>query len=245
MTASPDPAPPSHATPHALPSRGARALAHAPLSILLLEDMPVTAEVVKGYLAAVAPTAVVEWAPTLADALARLERGGIDLVIADLNLPDSKGLATLDRVLAATDRLVVVLTSEDEATFEAAALERGVYDFLHKSRLSRQTLGQVVRLATMQAETLRTLWRALAERDSQRRRLDYLAFHDALTGLANRSLFLDRLGQALREAQAAGSKLVLALLDLERFRALNDAHGPRAGDAILRQAGRSPQEGSR
>jgi diguanylate cyclase (GGDEF)-like protein/PAS domain S-box-containing protein len=65
--------------------------------------------------------------------------------------------------------------------------------------------------------------------------LDYLAYYDALTGLANRRLFLDRLAQGMRSAAKAGHKLAVLLLDLERFKNINDSLGQPAGDALLKQ----------
>src|ERR1044071_3914828 len=49
-------------------------------------------------------------------------------------------------------------------------------------------------------------------------RLDYLAYYDALTGLANRGLFLERVAQYQRSATAGGHKLAVFLIDLERFK---------------------------
>jgi diguanylate cyclase (GGDEF)-like protein len=66
-------------------------------------------------------------------------------------------------------------------------------------------------------------------------RLDHLAYYDALTGLANRTLFLERVGQSLRGAARGGHKLALFLLDLERFKNINDSLGRPAGDALLKQ----------
>ena len=65
--------------------------------------------------------------------------------------------------------------------------------------------------------------------------LDYLAYYDELTGLANRSLFLERLGQHMRTAVSNGHRLALFFLDLERFRNINDSLGRSAGDALLKQ----------
>ena len=66
-------------------------------------------------------------------------------------------------------------------------------------------------------------------------RLDYLAYYDALTGLANRSLFLERVTQNMGSAVSGGHKLALFLIDLERFKNINDSLGQQAGDALLKQ----------
>lgn len=69
----------------------------------------------------------------------------------------------------------------------------------------------------------------------QQNRLDYLAFYDALTGLANRRLFLDRMTQYVGIAAADKHKLAVFLIDLERFKGINDSLGREAGDSLLRQ----------
>lgn len=66
-------------------------------------------------------------------------------------------------------------------------------------------------------------------------KLEYLAFYDELTGLANRQLFLDRVAQHMRSAKSAKSKLAVGLIDLERFKNINDSLGRQIGDALLKQ----------
>src|SRR5216117_148271 len=65
-------------------------------------------------------------------------------------------------------------------------------------------------------------------------RLDYLAYYDSLTGLANRSLFHERLVQYVSAAQSEKSKLAVAVVDVDRFKIINDSLGRQAGDELLR-----------
>jgi diguanylate cyclase (GGDEF)-like protein len=66
-------------------------------------------------------------------------------------------------------------------------------------------------------------------------RAEYLAYYDPLTGLANRRLFLERVAQYMRSAINGGHKLAVFILDLERFKNINDSLGRPAGDALLKQ----------
>lgn len=126
-------------------------------SILLIEDVTATADVVRVYLEAAPGAVAVETVGSLRAALDRIANSAFDLIIADLNLPDSAGLETLDRLTQATNCLIVVLTIEEGAGIREAALARGAYDFLQKNQLSHAALSQVVRLAAIQANTFRAL----------------------------------------------------------------------------------------
>ncbi len=68
---------------------------------------------------------------------------------------------------------------------------------------------------------------------SNEERIRYLAFHDPLTGLANRVLFADRTSTGLQRAKREGSSLAIVVLDLDGFKAVNDSHGHAVGDQLL------------
>jgi diguanylate cyclase (GGDEF)-like protein len=72
--------------------------------------------------------------------------------------------------------------------------------------------------------------------------VNYLAYYDALTGLANRTLLFDRLGQYIRAAQREQSMAAVVLADIERFHVINDTLGRSAGDTLLREFAKRLQE---
>jgi diguanylate cyclase (GGDEF)-like protein/PAS domain S-box-containing protein len=80
--------------------------------------------------------------------------------------------------------------------------------------------------------------RDIHERKLLEERLTYQAFHDPLTGLANRALLADRLAHALVGARRGGRPLALLLLDLDNFKTVNDSFGHVAGDQVLVEVGR-------
>lgn len=74
------------------------------------------------------------------------------------------------------------------------------------------------------------------ERHAQREEIRFFAYHDPLTGLANRALFNDRLYHALLRADHAAAPCALLFLDLDRFKVINDSLGQEGGDQVLIEA---------
>lgn len=73
--------------------------------------------------------------------------------------------------------------------------------------------------------------------DRQTKELHYMARHDSLTGLYNRRALDERLGEAIARARRHGRRLAVMVVDLDGFKAVNDAHGHAVGDALLRHLG--------
>ncbi len=83
----------------------------------------------------------------------------------------------------------------------------------------------------------RGIARDVTERKRMERELNDIASHDFLTGLPNRMLLSDRLAVALNAAKRNKTKLVVMMLDLDRFKVVNDTYGHSIGDTVLRVAG--------
>ena len=82
----------------------------------------------------------------------------------------------------------------------------------------------------------------LTERKEREQRLSYLAYHDELTGLANRTLFLDRLESAVSIARRKGGLVAVQAIDLDDFKAINETFGHEAGDLLLKAAAKRVKE---
>lgn len=85
----------------------------------------------------------------------------------------------------------------------------------------------------------------ITERKEYEKRLEYLATHDELTGLANRTLMQDRLAQSMHYAQRSGRMVAVLLLDVDRFKLINDSLGHGVGDQLLQAVARRLKESVR
>ncbi|GIK26230.1 MAG: GGDEF domain-containing protein [Betaproteobacteria bacterium] len=92
------------------------------------------------------------------------------------------------------------------------------------------------------AEANLRLQEEVAEREQAEERVMHLANHDALTGLPNRRLLIDRLGQALALAHRENHQVAVLFMDLDRFKTINDSLGHMTGDALLQNVARRLSE---
>ncbi|NNM69978.1 MAG: diguanylate cyclase [Gallionella sp.] len=74
----------------------------------------------------------------------------------------------------------------------------------------------------------------ISEKKELERKIEYLAYHDVLTGLPNRTLFNDRVQQAISQAKRDKTEFSLLFVDLDGFKEVNDTHGHAAGDQLLK-----------
>ncbi|OGW60339.1 MAG: hypothetical protein A2V83_10375 [Nitrospirae bacterium RBG_16_64_22] len=116
--------------------------------------------------------------------------------------------------------------------------ERGEITGRRKDGSEFPAEASIAKTAREGRSVLAVFLRDVTARKQAETRLTYLAYYDGLTGLPNRMLFADRLKQAMLEGIRGDRPVAVILMDVDRFRALNDTLGHEAGDQILRAVGR-------
>jgi C4-dicarboxylate-specific signal transduction histidine kinase len=119
------------------------------INVLLIEDNPGDARLVREALKETSdPCYRVEWVRCLSLGLNRLAEGGIDVLLLDLGLPDSQGLATLAAVHASAPHMpVVVLSGAADEQFAVEAVQASAQDYLVKTYVNRHVLTRSLRFA--------------------------------------------------------------------------------------------------
>ena len=146
----------------------------APMRILLVEDNADDAELMHVYLGeAVSDGAEILHARSLGDALRALQSQEVHLTLLDLDLPDSTGFQTLERMRALAAGPIVVVSGNGHPSLVEEVLKRRAYDVIPKQELDAGTLRRILRLASLQHETGRALrategrFRALLENSAE------------------------------------------------------------------------------
>ncbi|GEM_PF-1878602 len=134
--------------------------------LMHVEDSPIIAELIRGMFASEKSISVnIEHFVTVREAMDRLAKGNIDVVLTDLQLPDSDGLNTFNRIYAeAPDIPIIIMTGTyEEEGIALTAIKNGAQDYLRKSEANPDTLVRSVRYAIERQYTKNELRRVSAE----------------------------------------------------------------------------------
>jgi diguanylate cyclase (GGDEF)-like protein len=158
-------------------------------------------------------------------AITLLRGQSFDALIVDVAEADAAGLATFERLRAAAPQSALIVFGESEAAISGALLE--TQEFLVKGQTD--------------ADALRRSLRQAIEHKRQEQRIAYLAHHDSLTQLTNRTTFCQKLEQSIASSVRAGRRCAVMFIDLDGFGQVNDMHGNEAGDTVLCEVARRIQ----
>lgn len=153
-----------------------------------------------------------------------------DCILLDYCLPDCDGLElAAEKEIIDQHIPVVMLTGLGNEYVAKDAMKAGVHDYISKRLVTQETLIRGILDAIAAASEA-----ALSHADTSelRRR----AYHDTLTGLPNRGYFYEAFRRVLAN-MAVGVSGFIAMIDLDGFKPINDLHGHKTGDAVLREVG--------
>jgi diguanylate cyclase (GGDEF)-like protein len=186
------------------------------------------------------------------EGLAILAQNEVGVIISDQRMPGMDGVEFLTQVKDLYPQTIrIILSGYADLDSVTAAINQGaIYKFFVKpwdsntlradlveafwrydmARQKEHLLQEIQSANVLLAQVNLELAAAIEKKDSQ---IERVVHYDALTGLPNRLLFLDRLDQELIRAQRDNSMMALLTIDLDRFKQVNDSFGHPAGDQLL------------
>lgn len=231
---------PSTQTPESTPITGTAAV-----RLLVIEDDPDQRELINETLVDHFGPGSVEVAATCAAALQR-ELEGFDLILCDYNLPDGNGLDLLIELRRRCNAPVMMLTGENAAGMAKEAIRRGATDYVVKAGNYLLTIPLTVEKNLMAGHVQRereTTAASLLQRNSELehnlRQVEQLAATDPMTGCYNRRAFERVFDQLFAEASRTRANLACVMIDLDKFKEVNDSLGHAIGDELIRLAARA------
>jgi diguanylate cyclase (GGDEF)-like protein len=185
------------------------------------------------------PHFIVTHVTTAADACNAVDRGGIDVVLLDLGLPDATDLQALVRLEQCVHEIpVIVLTGRGDETLALDALHRGAEDYLLKGEVDYEGLVRSIRYAVERHRSVRDLARVKRELESANRDLERLTLIEPLTELLNRRGLQQCVSREVQRIDRDDTTCAVLVVDLDDFKQINERHGHAVGDVVLKEIGR-------
>jgi diguanylate cyclase (GGDEF)-like protein len=194
-----------------------------PIDLLLIEDNPGDLLLTKRMLEKAEHTKFhINHADSLSTGIKRALEGSLDVILSDLNLPDSPRVETFFKLkLHVPEIPIVVLSGFADEEMSLKAVRAGAQDYLVKGKIDGNILERSLLFAI--------------ERKKAEDIINTLAYHDSLTGLPSRTLFNDRFAMAMADSKRNDKKTAVIILDLDHFKNVNDNFGHDVGDDLLKE----------
>jgi len=197
------------------------------LKILVCDDDPADRKLVRTYLRQMTDREIVLLeAGQIAEIQNALDKGRVDLVLMDIQMPEKSGMEWLAEIVEKETAPVIMMTGSGSEEIAVRSLQEGAVGYLPKSSLSRENLMKTIDAALEK-------WRRMQQGKADQEKLERLANFDLLTGLENRRAILRRLEEQIKHANRYKEELSLIMLDLDHFKEVNDHYGHLTGDDVL------------
>jgi len=200
------------------------------ICMLIVEDDDVDRERLRRLLRTFAQPVEIHEAASCEEAKELLRSTRFDCVLLDYQLADALGFELIQSVREHREEVcpIIMISTSGAETLVVEAMREGVFDYISKGSLNQAQLQRSIDASLVWAKQETKL-------NEARNRLQHLSLYDPLTGLANRSLLFDRLDQLVLLSQRSGEAFSILMMDLNRFKEVNDSLGHDAGDEVLRQ----------
>ncbi len=206
-----------------------RATVPTHVSVLVVDDSPHDFQHIKYFLSKVDHSRYsLEHADSMIEASKLIAEQAFDIVLLDYKIGNELGLGFLGTMKRlGIDIPVVMLSHLDSIDVDLQSLHVGCIEYIPKSELSPGNLERSIRYGMNNHRVLKELL--------------YVASHDDMTGLLNRTLLFDRIEHALSKIERTKSGCALLSCDLDNFKSINDNFGHPAGDEVLVECARRMQ----
>jgi len=197
------------------------------LKILVCDDDPADRKLVRAYLQQIDDREIVLLEAGQRDEIQNaLDKGRIDLVFMDVQMPEKSGMEWLVEIVEKRTAPVVMLTGSGSEEVAVQSLQEGAVGYLPKNKLSTEKLVETIDDALKR-------WRQIQQSRANQEELERLANIDSLTGLLNRGAILRKLDEQIKHANRYREGLSLDMLDIDHFKKVNDQYGHLIGDDVL------------